>query len=53
MERNRLEQYLHRECIEIAGVPKSVTINLLEEHVIVIFEKLGVVIEVLDISNFS
>ena len=47
MERNihRLEQYSRRECIEIAGVPNSITNNLLEEHVILIFEKLGVVTE--------
>ena len=45
---HRLEQYSHRECIEIAGVPNSIANNLLEEHVILIFEKLGVVIEATD-----
>ena len=45
MQRNmhRLEQYSRRECIEIAGVPSSITNDILEEHVILIFEKLGVV----------
>ena len=45
---HRLEQYPHHECIEIAGVPNSIANNLLEEHVILIFEKLGVVIEATD-----
>ena len=51
-ERNmhRLEQYSRRECIEIAGVPSSITNDLLEEHVILIFEKLGVVMEAMDID---
>ena len=44
MER-KFEQYLRRDCIEFAGVPNSITNDLLEEHVILIFEKLGVVIE--------
>ena len=51
MERNmhRLEQYSHQEYIEIAGVPNSITNNLLEEHNILIFKKLGVVMEPMDI----
>ena len=51
MERNMhsLEQYSRRECIKIAGVPNSITNDLLEEHVILIFEKLGVVMEPMDI----
>ena len=51
MERNmhRLEQYSRRECIEIAGIPSSITNDLPEEHVILIFEKLGVVMEAMDI----
>ena len=51
MERHmhRPEQYLLRQCIEIAGVPSSITNDLLEEHVILIFEKLGVVMEVMGI----
>ena len=54
IERNthRLEQYSHRECIEIAGVLNSITNDLLKEHVIVIFEKLGVVMEPMDIVVF-
>ena len=51
IERNahRLEHYSRRECIEIAGVSNSITNNLLEEQVILIFEKLGVVMEPMDI----
>ena len=51
MERNmhRLEQYSRRECTEITGVPNSITNDLLEEHVYLIFEKLGVVMELMDI----
>ena len=51
MERNmhRLEQCSCRECIEIADFLNSITNDLLEEHVILIFEKLGVVIEAMDI----
>ena len=39
MERNmhRLEQYSRREFIEIAGIPSSITNNLLEEHILLIF----------------
>ena len=46
-ERNmpRLEQCLRCECIKIAGIPSSITNHLLEEHVILIFQKLGVVNE--------
>ena len=46
---HRLEQYSNRECIEIAGIPSSITNDLLEEHVSLIFEKLDIVLEVLDI----
>ena len=46
---HRSEQYSRRECIEIASFPNSITNYLLEERVILIFEKLGVVIEVMDI----
>ena len=51
MERNmyRLEQYSCCECIEIAGVPNSITNDLLEEHIILIFIKLGVIMEQMDI----
>ena len=43
MERNmhRMEQYSRRECIEIVGIPSSITNDQLEEHVLLIFEKLG------------
>ena len=46
---HRLEQCSCRECIEIADFLNSITNDLLEEHVILIFEKLGVVIEAMDI----
>ena len=51
MERNmhRIEQYSRRKCIEIAEVLTSITNNLLEEHAILIFEKIGVVMEAMDI----
>ena len=42
---HRLQQYSRRECIEIAEVPNSITDDLLKEHIILIFEKLGVLIE--------
>ena len=47
MERNthRLEQYSRHEHIEVAGVPNSITNDLLEEHFILIFEMLGMVME--------
>ena len=43
MERNihRMEQYSCRKCIEIVGIPSSITNDLLEEHVMLIFEKFG------------
>ena len=49
MERNmyRLEQYSRCECIEIAGIPNSIT-NDLKEYIILIFKKLWVVIEAMD-----
>ena len=37
---HKLEQYSRCECIEIAGVLNSITNDLLEEHVNLIFEKL-------------
>ena len=51
MERNmhRLEQYSRRECIEIADISSSITNDLLEKHVLLIFEKVGVVLEAMDI----
>ena len=44
-----LEQHSRRECIEIAGIPRSITNDLLEEHVFLVFEKLSVVLETIDI----
>ena len=49
MHSNTLEQYSRRECIEIVGVPNSITNDLLGEHVVLIFEKLGVVMEPMNI----
>ena len=37
---HRLEQYTCHECIKIAGVPNSITNNLLKEQIILIFKKL-------------
>ena len=36
LERNihKMEQYSRPECIEIAGIPLSITNNLLEEHIL-------------------
>ena len=49
MHSNTLEQYSRRECIEIVGVPNSITNDLLGEHVVLIFEKRGVVMEPMNI----
>ena len=51
MEKNMhgMEQYSRRKCIEIVGISSSITNDLLEEHVLLIFEKLGVVLETMDI----
>lgn len=46
---HRLEQHSCHECIEIAGVLSSITNDLLKEHVLLIFEKLDVVLEEMDI----
>ena len=50
-ERNmhRLEWYSRHEYIEVAGIPSSTTNDLLEEHVLLIFEKLDVTLEAMDI----
>ena len=47
---HKMEQYSRRECIEIAGIPLSITNDLLEEHVLLIFSKIGVNIDELDIA---
>ena len=51
MERNlhRLEQHSRREDIEIAIILGSITNDLLEEHVLLVFEELDIVLEVIDI----
>ena len=53
MERNmhRMEQNSRLECIEISGIPSSITNDLLEEHVLLTFEKLSVVLEAMDIVS--
>ena len=43
---------MHREYIEIAGPPSSITNDLLEENVLLIFEKLDVVMEAIDIVAY-
>ena len=47
---HRMEQYSRCECIEITGIPSSVTNDLLEKHDLLILEKLGVVLETMDIA---
>ena len=42
---HRLKQYSCCECIEKARIPSSITNNLLKEDILLIFEKLGVVLE--------
>lgn len=51
IERNmhRLKQYSRRKCIEITGIPRSITNDWLEEHVLLIFEKLSVLLERMNI----
>ena len=44
-----MEQYSWRECIEIVRISSSVTNDLLEGHVLLIFSKIGVSIDELDI----
>ena len=46
---HRLEKYSWRKCIESAGIPSSITNDLLEEHVLLIFEKLAVLLGAMDI----
>ena len=48
---HRLEKYSRRECIESAGIPSSITNDLLEEHVLLIFEKLAVLLGTMDIVD--
>ena len=48
---HRLEKYSRRECIESAGIPSSITNDLLEEHVLLIFEKLAVLLGAMDIVD--
>ena len=48
MTTRSFEKNSRRECIEIVRIPSSITIDLLEEYVILIFEKLGLVMEAMD-----
>ena len=43
-------QYSRRECLEIAGIPRSVDDNSLEEKYIHVFEKVG---STIDSSNIE
>ena len=43
-----MEQYSWRECIEIAGIPLSITNDLLEGHVLLKYTKIDVSIDELD-----
>ena len=47
-----MEQYSKRECIEIVGIPLSITKDLSEEQVLLIFSKIGVNINELDIVAY-
>ena len=44
-----MEQYSQREYLKIAGIPLSITNNLLEQHVLLMFSKICVNIDELDI----
>ena len=44
-----MEQYSWRECIEIGRISPSVTNDLLEGHLLLIFSKISVSIDELDI----
>ena len=46
---HRLEQYSSHKCIETESIVSSIVDGLLEEHALLIFEKLGVVLEVINI----
>ena len=46
---HKLKQYSRRECIEIAGISSWITKDLLGKPVLLIFEKLAVVLEAMDI----
>ena len=45
----KMEQYSQQECIRITGIPPSIRNSLLEEHVLLIFSKIGVNINELNI----
>ena len=44
-----MESYSWRECIEIAGIPLSITNEVLEEHVLLIFSEISVNVDEIDI----
>ena len=46
---HRLEQYSSHKCIGTASIVSSIMDGLLEEHALLIFKKLGVVLEAIDI----
>ena len=46
---HKMENYSRRECIEIAGIPLSITNEVLEERVVLIFSEISVNIDEIDI----
>ena len=46
---HRMEQHSCCKCIEIVGILSSIMNDQLKEHILLIFEKLGVVLETMDI----
>lgn len=47
------EQYPKRECLEIAGIPETVSNSSLEETALNIFDELGFSISTLDIETYQ
>lgn len=47
-----MEQNSQRECIEIARIPLSITNDLLEEHLLLIFSKIDFNIDKLKLAAF-
>ena len=50
IEMQRMKQCCRREFMEIVGISSSITNDLLEEYVLLILEKLGGVLETMDIA---
>ena len=45
----KMEQYSRQECIKITGIPPIIRNSLLEEHILLIFSKIGVNINELNV----